>query len=308
MLYTSFNPRIKKGLALNKIMRQNLFQKLYTTEGISPGEKVAFVKNGYSLWQNTINNYYPCDVSLPWSNSSSSSFLKNRFSHFASHIDPDLLRQGIFDFEDALSDESPFVLKSGAIVPADNLLSELNDVINAWFESECQNSNLALFPYRTHYYDLDSNSLSQSNKWHYDLEVPRYCFFIMLYLNDSPGFGTGVYPYSSSKAISEEHGYISSPPIYRASSLDKYHAHLNIDEPYMVTPKPGDILAFSPSSCFHKGLIPSTSVDYSRKVLHVSYCIYDKINIEFDCKYDSTDLQSLARVLPIGRSMSPYWS
>ena len=248
-------------------------------------------------------------IDLPWNDSATkTNFLMNRYAHFHSNISHDLLNQSIQEFQYAENLESPFVVSSDASAASDLLMQQLDASINQWFQNEVGDTDLLLFPYRYYYYDLKANSSSLSNKWHYDLEVPQYCFFVMLYLNDSPGFGTGVYPFPSSRAISEANGYISTPTGYRASSLDVYHPTLNIDAPNYIRPKAGDILAFSPSRCLHKGFVPLEPVDYSRKVLHISYSMFSKSDsiADFDC--ESLDLSTLSKRIPVGRSFAPYWS
>ena len=98
-------------------------------------------------------------------------------------------------------------------------------------------------------------------------------------------------------------------PAYRASDLSTYHSPAKIYPPEFVDASQGDILLFSPSRCLHRGFVPIQHGASDRKVLHVSYSIVPKGTklINQGSKISIMSHSKLSKILPIGRSFSPFW-
>ena len=292
-------------------------ERLKFADGLSPNEKVAMLPNSYEDWHALLEKHYPSHVN-PWLEDVATSeksrlgyFLYHRFLHTSSSIDPALIAKILPKLEKSHEEEYPFVFSENSEIIDlfwDQLQSSLMSIFQ---ETPGLAQNHSLFPWRFYYYDLGISSKTQSNRWHYDLEIPGNIFFVMIYLNDAPGFGTGLYGYHSSKAISKEHGYISSPPNYRTSSLDFYHQYDAVNEPLIVDAKQGDMIFFCPSRCLHRGFVPVNNVQYSRKVLHITFSILPRDVVDYpslDPVLDPYSLADMSRVMPIGRSFAPYWA
>lgn len=315
-LISDFPNRVKYSNRFVKELSQLISNGGQIAKGISGDEQVSLLQGGYQKWQELLQKYYPSFVS-PWIDSvvqpesaPLTKFLHQRFLHYPTGVDTNMLSESIHLFAKALEEESPFVFQERTEF-TDLFFTAVQESLSRLFGFDPNfGINYSLFPWRFYYYDLQFPSISQSNKWHYDLEIADNIFFAMLYLNDAPGFGTGVYDYSSSRAISEELGYISSPPALRASSLDYYHKSNSVTEPVFIDAKAGDMLLFCPSRCFHKGILPVTPVSYSRKIIHFSFSILPKDGVEYSSLplgVNPFSLQQMSHIMPIGRSFAPYW-
>ena len=291
--------------------------RLQMAEGLSPKETVALLPNSYEEWHALLDKHYPSNVN-PWLEDNSivceshlGYFLYHRFLHAKSSIDPAVMSKILPMLEQALEEEHPFVFTESSDLTDLFWAQAHSSLISIFQQTPGLVEKYSLLPWRFYYYDLGSSSKSQSNRWHYDLEIPDNTFFVMIYLNDAPGFGTGIYDYHSSKTISQAHGYISSPPNYRASSLEHYHQYDGVSNPLIVDAKQGDMIFFCPSRCLHRGFIPVNNVQYSRKVLHITFSILPRDEVAYpslDPALDPYSLSDMSRVMPIGRSFSPYWS
>ena len=307
-----YHTRFTRGLG--DLVRPSRIQM---AKGLSPDERVAILPNSYDEWHDLIDKYYPSDVN-PWSEDNSIAnesslgyFLYNRFLLAKSNVDTSLMSKILPMLEQALAEEHPFVFTERS-EHTDLFWEQAQSSVMSIFEQSPEfTQKYTLFPWRFYYYDLGIASKSQSNRWHYDLEIPDNTFFVMIYLNDAPGFGTGIYDYHSSKIISQTHGYISTPPNYRASSLDYYHQYEGVCAPHTVDANKGDILFFCPSRCLHRGFIPTQHVNYSRKVIHITFSVLPRSEVVYpslDPSLDPYSLSDMSRVMPVGRSFPPYWS
>lgn len=294
-----FTPQRREDLYKTYISKaaEELSPNIRYSDVISPGEKIAFICSaGFNRWQDLLCKYYSSPNSvkigqpLEATISNQAHMHKKGWESANDFLSSGQCKQLSKYFESNSNDliiNLPKVTPQSTLpVHVSNLLSSINTrVNNIMAEHFKPRSNVKAVPWRVHFYRTGTSSSTLSNKWHYDFEVSRNCFFLIIYLNDAPGHGTLIYDYHTSKIISEEHGYISVPNAYRAKSLNFYKDLQGYVAPSMLTASTGKALLFSPSMCLHKGVIPlqelNEVVTTDRKILHMSFYLTDnKATIE----------------------------
>lgn len=279
---------------------------LLFTDDLSHGEKVAVLTDGLDTWQALLAKHYPHTLPNDYTGIlRKDEFVQIGFQSYPNALAPSICEQAISDFRRSEDRSCSYLLDCHS--PATlAIFSAIDNFLSSHYSSFLIANNLNLLPWRMFYYQLQRDSVSLSNKWHYDLEVPKNCFFVMVYLNNAPCSGTMVYDHLSSTTISSAHGYISSPPDYRATGLDFYHSLDGVRPPMELASKAGSILAFFPSLCLHKGFFHSDGGDESpRHVLHLSFVLVPSA-VEVPDKYCFEDLAAASLDLPKSRSFAPF--
>jgi hypothetical protein len=280
---------------------------LHWTKDLSVGEQVGVIPSGLLRWNNLLLDHYPHSTNHDYASMfQHSHHARPGYFYHRKTINADICRESIPHLSKYDSRSYPYLMEEHA--PSTVLLmQEIEAYLLSSFSAYLDSHSLRILPWRIFYYQLQEGSQTLSNKWHYDLEVPKNCFFVMVYLNDSPSSGTSIYDSVSSGNISATHGYISSPPDYRASDLSFYHFSPNIENPFSAVSETGSVLGFFPSMCLHKGFFTGHDAHSStpRHVLHLSFVVISR-NVEVSQEFCYDSLATAALSLPKGRSFAPF--
>ena len=134
----------------------------------------VFVDQGLYIWKHTLESSFPrFPISPSIMNLRQSSLWKNGYVSQDNFLDTAACAQLVSDFNPS----NPCQL------PTDNLIANISDSVKSW-QNTFLPEGLALIPWRSHVYMMNSQSSSASCKWHYDLEQPDTTVFMLLYLND----------------------------------------------------------------------------------------------------------------------------